>query len=104
MNNRFGKLVFKFEAEIWRYNGPAAWHFISLPTAMSKNISQLFADQRRGWGSLPVIVTSGLVTWNTSIFPDKKRDSYLLPVKKIILLELDLLPSDKATFELIINV
>lgn len=36
---------------------------------------------KRGWGSLPVMATIGKTTWKTSIFPDKKRGAYLLPIK-----------------------
>ena len=36
---------------------------------------------KRGWGSLPVKVAIGETSWNTSIFPDKKLGSYLLPIK-----------------------
>ncbi len=32
-------------------------------------------------GSLPVIATIGKTIWKTSIFPDKKICSYLLPLK-----------------------
>jgi len=39
---------------------------------------------RRGWQSVCVRVRIGFVTWETSLFPDTKRDSYLLPVKKAI--------------------
>lgn len=34
-----------------------------------------------GWGSLPVMATIGKTSWKTSIFPDKKSESYLLPLK-----------------------
>jgi hypothetical protein len=36
---------------------------------------------RRGWGSLRVRATIGKTTWKTSIFPDEKSKSYVLPVK-----------------------
>ena len=35
-----------------------------------------------GFGSLRVEVTIGSTTWRTSVFPDTKRGTYLLPVKK----------------------
>jgi hypothetical protein len=42
------------------------------------------ADSRRGFGSVRVRVTVGATTWNTSIFPDTKSESYVLPVKKAV--------------------
>lgn len=35
----------------------------------------------RGWGSVPVTATIGGTTWRTSIFPDKKAGSFVLPLK-----------------------
>jgi hypothetical protein len=35
----------------------------------------------RGWGSVPVVATIGGTTWKTSIFPDKKAGSFVLPLK-----------------------
>ena len=36
---------------------------------------------KRGWGSVRVKVTLGKTKWDTSIFPDKKSGTYLLPIK-----------------------
>jgi len=59
----------------------AAWRFIGIPKARGTEIKKKFGAHARGWGSLPVSVTIGKTTWNTSIFPDKKSGSYLLPLK-----------------------
>ncbi len=40
-----------------------------------------FAEISRGWGSLRVEVRIGATTWKTSVFPDKKSGTYILPVK-----------------------
>ena len=59
-----------------------AWYFSTLPKKQSKEIKERYSGPfRRGWGSVPVAVTIGSTTWNTSIFPDKIADAYLLPVK-----------------------
>ena len=70
--------------EIWLYPGKAAWHFVTLPKNLSQEIKEVYGHLARGWGSLPVEVTIGKTTWKTSIFPDKKSDSYLLPIKSIV--------------------
>lgn len=72
---------YTIRAQVWLYPGAAAWHFITLPKTQSKKIRTLFIDMKRGWGSLPVIVRIGETEWKTSIFPDTKRDAYLLPIK-----------------------
>ena len=59
----------------------AAWRFLVLPKKQSSQIKQLFGDLAKGWGSLPVKVKIGNTSWTTSIFPDKKRGAYLLPLK-----------------------
>lgn len=70
-----------FKAKVWLYEGPASWHFITLPKTLSRNIKMNFKLHARGWGSLPVRVACGGSEWNTSIFPDAKADAYLLPLK-----------------------
>ncbi len=72
---------FSFKAKIWLYEGKAAWYFASLPKGMSAKIKAIFGGMKRGWGSLPVLVTLGKTQWRTSIFPDSKRGAYLLPLK-----------------------
>ncbi len=76
------KNTIEFDAPLWLYPGDTAnWHFISLPTAEAEAIKACFAHHARGWGSLRVQARIGETTWKTSIFPDKKQGTYLLPVK-----------------------
>ncbi len=75
------KNIYAFEAKVWLYPGMAGWHFVTLPVKESAQIKKSFAEMAKGWGSLPVCVTVGKTSWNTSIFPDKKSDAYLLPLK-----------------------
>ncbi len=72
---------FEFTSKIWVYPGMAAWRFVSLPKDMSKKIKTLFGSVGRGFGSLRVEVVIGKSQWKTSIFPDKKSSTYLLPLK-----------------------
>ena len=75
---------FTINATVWLYPGKAGWHFVTIPKNESEQIKGLFGDQKRGWGSLPVMVTLGNTTWKTSIFPDKQSDAYLLPLKAAV--------------------
>lgn len=73
---------FEFDAELWLYEGDTGWHFITVPPDISDQIEAATADSRQGFGSVPVRVTVGVTTWSTSVFPDAKRQAYLLPMKK----------------------
>jgi len=69
--------TFEFTAPLWRYPGEGGWHFVSLPPEIGDDIAELTAGVR-------VAVTVGTTSWRTSIFPDSKTRTYLLPVKKEI--------------------
>jgi len=76
-------LSYDFEAELWLWSAKDAWHFITLPVEHADEI-RFFAKTRNGFGSLRVTVRIGTSTWKTSIFPDSKSGSFVLPVKKDI--------------------
>lgn len=69
----------KAKVELWQ--GEAAWHFAVVPKKEAAVIKERFTHAVRGWGSLKVKVSIGKTVWNTSIFPDKKAGTYLLPLK-----------------------
>ena len=73
--------IFELKAPLWRSDGQAAWHFITLPPDVSAEIRDEFAGMAAGFGSLRVEVRVGGTTWHTSIVPDSRAGSYLLPVK-----------------------
>jgi hypothetical protein len=75
---------FSFEAEVWEHDGPAAWHFVSLPEPVADDIEAEFGHRAKGFGSLRVDVAVGSTRWSTSIFPDSKRGTYVLPLKKSV--------------------
>ena len=73
---------YEFRGELWEYDGPAAWHFVSLPTEVADDIREQVAPNASAVGSIPVKATIGSTRWTTSLFPDKARGTYLLPIKK----------------------
>ena len=73
--------TYPIRATVWLYPGMAGWHFVTFPKIPAKEIKKTFGNMKRGWGSLPVKVTIGKTSWKTSIFPDKKTQLYLLPLK-----------------------
>ncbi|HEY4516715.1 MAG TPA: DUF1905 domain-containing protein [Candidatus Paceibacterota bacterium] len=58
-----------------------AWHFVHLDAKKSEEIKRKHGMVKRGFGSIPVMATIGQTTWQTSIFPDKRSGTYLLPLK-----------------------
>lgn len=77
-------LNFTFPATVWQYDGPAAWYFVSMPVDEADTIADHAAGRTGGFGSVRVNVTIGETSWSTSIFPDTKRGTYVLPVKKAV--------------------
>jgi hypothetical protein len=49
---------------------------------LADDIEEWFGADAKGFGSIRVRVTIGATTWETSIFPDDGRGTYVLPVKK----------------------
>ncbi len=76
--------MYKIKTKVWLYPKMAGWQFVTIPKTQSKIITKTYGDLKRGWGSLPVLVTIGKTTWKTSIFPDKKAGAYLLPLKTLV--------------------
>jgi len=80
------EVIVTFDAELWMWDARQAdsWTFVSLPTEASEEIRELTDGPRRGFGSVRVRATIGGSVWTTSIFPDSKRNCYVLPVKRAV--------------------
>lgn len=74
--------TFSVRGEIWLYPGKAGWHFLTLDKKTAANIRSFVNGDCSAWGSVRVTVKVRAYTWETSIFPDRKLGSYLLPIKK----------------------
>jgi hypothetical protein len=74
---------FEFDAEVWLADG-GSWHFVSVPEDVADDIEARYGHRAAGFGSLRVDVTVGSSSWKTSVFPDSKRATYVLPVKKAV--------------------
>jgi len=77
---------FEFTAEVWRWDARKSdgWFFVSLPDDLADDIDAEFGHRAAGFGSLRVEVAIGTSRWQTSIFPDAKRRTYVLPVKQAV--------------------
>jgi|CXWL01.1.fsa_nt_gi hypothetical protein len=94
------KLSFKVTVAVWLYPGNyASWHFVTIPKKESLEITKHYAQFKKGWGSLPVEVTLGKTVWKTSIFPDRKSGTYILPLKASVRKNEGVREGDKITFK-----
>jgi hypothetical protein len=89
---------FNFKSKVWVYPSMGAWRFLSLPVKESKIIKHLFGDLKKGFGSLRVKVIVNKIVWTTSIFPDSKRNCYLLPLKKDVRTKAQIKDGDSINF------
>ena len=70
-----------FRAKVWTQESTGAWHFVTLPAALSKRIRTLATGSLKPFGSFRVTARTGLTSWQTSLFADQKRNAFVLPVK-----------------------
>ena len=93
-------MKYTFKSEVWIYPGMQGhWHFASVPKKMSETITKNRKGmKRKGWGSVPVVVTLGKTSWQTSIFPDKREEAYILPLKAEVRKKEGIRQGDKVTF------
>ena len=96
-------LEYTFDAELWLWSAKDAWTFVTLPLDAAEEIRFFHTGKgkpRRGFGSIRVKVACGGSEWRTSIFPDSRSGSYVLPVKAAIRRAADITVGDTATFNL----
>jgi hypothetical protein len=72
---------YKMRVKVWLYHGKAAWFFVTVSKKQSQEIRFLSRERQSAWGSVRVTATIGKTAWKTSIFPDKKTGTYVLPLK-----------------------
>lgn len=73
---------YRFDAALWEHHGQGSWHFVDVPADTADDIEARYGHAAGGFGSVRVEVTVGATTWATSLFPDAKRRTYVLPVRK----------------------
>lgn len=94
---------YAFRGELWHYPEEAGWHFITLPPDLGDEIRDEAAPFRKGFGSVKVTASIAGTSWSTSIFPDSKSGSYLLPVKKAIRTAAGIGDGDDVDVELVLE-
>ncbi|WP_299114171.1 DUF1905 domain-containing protein [uncultured Winogradskyella sp.] len=76
-----GKIEYKFSTKIWKHNSSGGWHFVSLPKTISKEIRKNLKWQEEGWGRMKAHAQIDAHKWETAIWFDSKKGTYLLPIK-----------------------
>lgn len=76
--------TYNFSSKVIVYPGMGGWRFLVIPKNLGKEIKEKFGKYAAGWGSLRVLASIGNTHWNTSIFPDRKAGTYLLPLKATV--------------------
>jgi len=76
----------EFTGELYLWEARAgSWTFVDAPVDLSEDIRVALPAPPRGFGSVRVEVSIGATKWRTSLFPDKARGAYVLPVKRAVL-------------------
>jgi hypothetical protein len=93
------KTVYTMTEKVFLYPGESAnWHFVPVTKTVGREIKEKYGKHAKGFGSLPVTVTIGQTTWQTSIFPDKYSGSYILPLKAQVRKKEDVGVNEKIEF------
>ena len=67
--------------EVIHWRGPAPHHFVAMPEPLSAELRDQ-PELSYGWGCVPVTVTLGRTTFQTSLMP--KGGVYLVPLKAAV--------------------
>ncbi|RBY94161.1 DUF1905 domain-containing protein [Blastococcus sp. TBT05-19] len=92
-----------FSAVLWEHDGSMAWHFVTLPPELADDVREVGAGARAGFGSVRVTATIGGTTWQTSLFPEARTRSYVLPVKKPVRTAEGLRAGDRVQVQLVVT-
>lgn len=98
------KGAIRFRAHVWEHEGPGGWHFVSLTTDAADEVDAMVQGRGGGFGSVRVEATIGATSWRTSLFPDSRRGTYLLPVKKSVRTAEGLSDGSSAHVDLVVRV
>jgi hypothetical protein len=71
-----------FSGELWYWRGPSPFHFVTVPDAQCRELSDASRLVSYGWGCIPVTARIGGTDFTTSLFP--KDGAYLVPVKATV--------------------
>ena len=59
---------------------PGAWVMLAVPFEQADAIDDVTHGARHGFGSVRIEARIGTTTWRTSLFPDRRRGSFVMGV------------------------
>lgn len=95
-----GKIKYEYSVRIWKYNSSGGWYFVSLPKNISKEIRENLKWQEEGWGRMKTSAEIEDLTWETAIWFDTKKETYLLPIKAEVRRKLNLKVDQKVLMKI----
>ena len=75
------EIEYSFKAKPFHHSPTGGWVFVALPVKVSAQIRQKHKWDEEGWGRLKARARINQTEWNTAIWFDSKKNSYLLPLK-----------------------
>ncbi|MCL3859646.1 DUF1905 domain-containing protein [Actinotalea sp. K2] len=76
--------TYRFTTTLWQTEGVGPWVMLTVPFEQADAIDEVSQGQRHGFGSVRVEVRIGTTTWRTSLFPDRRRKSFVMGVKRAV--------------------
>ncbi|NLP85896.1 DUF1905 domain-containing protein [Microbacterium sp. CFH 90308] len=78
-------MIIEFESDVFRWSArdDMAMYLTAVPPELGEDIREI-PRPYRGFGAVRVRARIGRSEWTTSIFPDSKSGSYVLPLKKSV--------------------
>jgi len=75
-------------------HGQGMYFVTEIPKDVSLAVRRTYGVSPRGFGAVPVTITVGNTTWTTSIFPDRRSQTYLLLLNKKVRQQEQIIESD----------
>lgn len=88
----------EFSGEIWFWQGPAPWYFVTVPAEQCQDLKAIAGTVTYGWGMIPVKARIGKIKWETSLWPKDGR--YIVPIKANVRRAANLEKGDTVTIRL----
>ncbi len=92
------KKNFKIQAKLWRWPGDIGWYFINVDKKISAQIRKMYPK-----GFVKITAHVGKTSWDTSLFPHKESQAYLLSIKSQVRKKEDLFEGDTINIDFKIN-
>lgn len=93
--------VIRFEADVIRFDGTGGWHVVFLPPDAASEVR--FFGRANALGAVSVTAQTGKSQVLTSLFPDKRRNSFLLPLKSALRRQEAIKEGDRITVTLLVD-